>query len=748
MTRLSLRTRFGTGAALAGVLALLASAAGTAAAAPPPGGPPAPPALGPVPSQAPWTFGVVLPSRDPTGLAAYAQAVSQPGSALYHHFLSHAALLARFGPSPALEARVAGALAKAGLDVTPDGQVLTAEGSVAQVNALFGTTLTRFAPGPHAFVAPSGPVSLPSVLDGTVGVIGLTADTLHPLATTVRTAPADEIQTGPAPASPATGSESTGSSPSGALRVSVRLLSNRPRVPGLAVRYLVTASLDGAPDPTATFAGLSGPIQGAASFVDPSPTNQDGQFLLSFSAGQSQDLNLTLTVTDGAGHSAQVPLPTAVFQGPSVATCDGSPLFGLSGSVLCPFNPATQSINRDYGATGVAALPAQLGPATVAVYTEGETDTVIPPATEDLATFAQMFGLPSPTVTSAYSGPNACTVTTCGSAGMSGIQLELTLDMEMLETASPGANIQVYGAGSLRSALNQVITQDTVHVFSISYGAGELVEAQYEPGAQETWDLLAEEANAEGITILSAAGDSGAFEGIRDGSGVPQVNYPANSPYVTAVGGTEAAIDPAGTVDESALWGGDLGQELPTPTLLSFLSLTNMMGGGGVSLLEPTPWYQLGAGGLPRAGRATPDVSLPASGVTPGYYGIFDGAPALFGGTSAATPILAGWLADLNLAVGPLGNVNPLFYGVAAQDPGAFLPVTYGANGVDTVTPGYNAVTGLGSPDFGLWAGAVSGLSQGGGAPPAGPAFPPSGSTPVPGAPGGPGGPPTGPGPA
>lgn len=735
--------------ALSLIACMTALGSGLTQAAPSPPGPPqaplpALPAAGPVPQSIAWTFGVVLPSQDPAGLASYAQALSTPGSPLYHHFLSHQALMAQYGPSASLESTVASTLQQEGLTVTPIGQVLEVQGTVGQVNTLFNTTLTHFAPGPHAFIAPSGPVVLPSRLAGAVGVIGLTANTLHPLATEQAASPLDEVQVGPSPAQPGSVSTATATatSPSGALRVTAERLSDGPRTPGLAVRYQISATLDGTPDPTATFAGLAGPVTGAPSFIDPSPTNGAGQFLLSFTASQAQNLNLTLTVTDSAGHTVHVPLPTAVFQGPSVATCDAAPLFpGDTGSVLCPFNPASNSINQVYGAAPLAALPAQKGPVAIAVYSEGAPNSVLPGATADANRFAQTFGLPAPSILAAYSGPNACTAVVCGSGAMQGIQLELTLDSQMLETASPGATVEVYGAGSLRSALNQVVTQDTARVFSISYGAGELVEATYEPGAQAVWDLLAEEANLEGITLVSAAGDSGAFEGVRYGSGTPQVNYPANSPYVTAVGGTEAAVSPTGHLLESALWGGNLGQELSTSDLLSFLSLTNMMGGGGISALEPTPLYQRIATGISLTGRGTPDVSLPASAVTPGYYGIFDGAPALFGGTSAATPILAGWLADLSLATGPLGNVNPALYGIAAQDPQAFFPVTYGSNGVESVTPMYSAVTGLGSPDVSA---ILADLSQPlGAAGPTGPTGPmPSGNQPGRMAP-----PPAGPGP-
>lgn len=673
---------------------------------------------GPVPEGQPWTFDVVLPSQNPSGLAQYAQAVSTPGSPDYHDYLSHGELMSRFGPSPALAATVTRYLEQRGFTVSPEGQMLTVAGTVSKVDGLFSTELEQFAQAPppggpghgpgRRFVAPAGPIAIPPMLREVDGIVGLAVNTAVPQIPS-HLVPALKMPvvgyappgpTGPAPVGPT----STGTQDG--MTVTAQLLSAGPRVPGMAVRYLVTVTENGQPDPNAGFDGLTGPIQGASSPVDFTLTNTAGQFIVDFTLSRAQTVSLALKVADfnSAGEPTSttdtVQLPPVRFQGPSALTVPASSLLGpaASGNVLAPWNPASNSVVSAVHGTALAGETAQHGPADLAVYTAGNITGV---SEGDVNLFAQQFGLKPPHVTVAYQGPNACTLATCGAPTMFSIEAELSLDLQMMETAAPGSNIQVYEAGSLRNALNQVVIQDTAKVFSVSYAAGELAEQAYAPGAQQNWDLLAEEANVEGITITASAGDSAAFEGAEEGNAEPMAAYPANSPYVTALGGTEVSVNPGGQVNQIALWGGNLGGEIPNAEMLSFLSLERVMGGGGYSLLEPTPWYQRPFV-PPGRGRGTPDFSLPASLVTPGYFAYIGGTPYFLGGTSAGAPLFAGFVGDLTLALNrPLGNVNPVLYALAERDPLLMSPVAYGNNGVESVTPGYNGATGLGQLNVG-----------------------------------------------
>jgi kumamolisin len=132
---------------------------------------------------------------------------------------------------------------------------------------------------------------------------------------------------------------------------------------------------------------------------------------------------------------------------------------------------------------------------------------------------------------------------------------------------------------------------------------------------------------------------------------------------------------------------------------------------GGVSELFDLPGWQGAAAGNVAADRntgrrLTPDVAAVADPFT-GVSFILDGQPTIGGGTSQAAPIWAGFAAVMNdylLSTGGrrLGDLNPLLYRIAA---GARLPafrdVTLGGNAVDNAAPGYDLVTGLGTPRVG-----------------------------------------------
>lgn len=667
-----------------------------------------------------WSFGLILPSQNAAGLAAYAQAVSDPASPQYRKFLTPAQVAALYGPAPSLVGRLEAYLAQKGFTATLSGQVLQVSGTVAQVDALFSTTLVEQpaapqppgppgglargrGPGQFLRVAPATALSIPSALRTAVGITGLTRGNLTPLSTGVSLASQSEVRYASAADLPAAPTGPTAQATSGAFTVTAQALETRPIAPGMAYHWLITASLNGQPDPTAALTGMAGDFQGAPGFVDTTVTNQAGQFVLDTTVSQAQSVRFAAQVSSDPGTAgaatATVALPVATFKGAGINTC---PLGPNGEAVICPFDPAYNSLNAAYDATGLAAVPAAKGAATVAVYSATSEDRI---SKADVAAFANTFGLAAPSVSLAYRGAGTCaSVSACQSPGY---EEEMSLDLQMIETASPGASILIYAAGSLRDALNAVDVQDRAKVFSISYGAGEIAEYDYAPGAQAGWDLLAEEANVEGITISVAAGDSGGFEGAQFGLDQPMPSYPANSPYVSALGATETAVSPSGVVLQSALWGGSLGAELPTSTLLSFLSVENMMGGGGVSQLEPEPAWQLLA--RPAAGRINPDFSFDGSVVTPGILAFYDGTAYLFGGTSADAPLFAGWVADMAQAQGtPLGNVNPAVYALSRTSPGIVMPVAYGNNGVYAVTPGLNPVTGLGALDMGRLAAALA----------------------------------------
>ena len=96
-------------------------------------------------------------------------------------------------------------------------------------------------------------------------------------------------------------------------------------------------------------------------------------------------------------------------------------------------------------------------------------------------------------------------------------------------------------------------------------------------------------------------------------------------------------------------------------------------------------------------GRGVPDVAASADPES-GYSVIVDGQSSAIGGTSAVAPLWAGLLARINQALGKnVGFVNPLLYSTSAE--ATFHDITSGNNEHYSAGPGWDACTGLGSPD-------------------------------------------------
>ncbi|MGB8841782.1 MAG: hypothetical protein WCC64_11995, partial [Aliidongia sp.] len=104
----------------------------------------------------------------------------------------------------------------------------------------------------------------------------------------------------------------------------------------------------------------------------------------------------------------------------------------------------------------------------------------------------------------------------------------------------------------------------------------------------------------------------------------------------------------------------------------------------------------LTAGGTaPLAMRGVPDVSGNADPET-GYQVRIDGTDTVVGGTSAVAPLWAGLIARINAAKGsPVGFINPTLYAGSAT----LNDITRGNNGSFAASTGWDACTGLGSPD-------------------------------------------------
>ena len=306
---------------------------------------------------------------------------------------------------------------------------------------------------------------------------------------------------------------------------------------------------------------------------------------------------------------------------------------------------------------------------------------------------------------------------------------EVALDQEVLASTAPGiGTIHTYVApefDSMAAVLDAILKNHAaqgVHIVSDSWGLCELAELRSDAAATDTeLQLLA----VAGISFFAASGDDGASDCNRFGIPAPQVDDPASQPYATGVGGTR--LDPSSSHVETT-WGGH--------------GVGAGGGGGGISAFFAMPGWQKGrgviregvssktkCGGRTHYCREVPDVAFdadPDTGYvihcTVGQCSAGDGGWQVFGGTSAAAPLMAGYTADANsfsLANGGrrMGFASPFLYRQFA-DPVMFHDITSGTNSIHAGTtfsarPGYDLATGMGSIDVSAMATALAAYTGG-----------------------------------
>jgi len=433
-----------------------------------------------------------------------------------------------------------------------------------------------------------------------------------------------------------------------------------------------------------------------------------------------------------------------------------SPQFtsGVSGSVF--FAPGDIKVTYDmnpllsstYTGTGQ----------TIAVM--GQSDVSL----SDIANFQSAAGLPN-------KPPTKILVPNTGSAQIyQGDEGESDLDLEWSGAMAPGATIDFIYTGNSNStngvfdSLTYAVNNKIGNILSVSYGACETALNGY---SQET---LYSQAATQGQTIIASSGDEGstACYGETNLTATQQealsVNYPASSPYVVGIGGTEISSANS-TSSNTTYWSGGTGNEKITSALkyipeiawnddaanVSAGCTSNCLSasGGGASALFSKPSWQTGVSGIPSDGkRDVPDISFYSSPAYPGYLyctsdtsswasgqsgscgsgfraSASDNSLTIAGGTSFAAPIFAGMLAILNQKGGyntGQGLFNQTLYPMAASHYAtAFHDVTSGDNKCNagssecsgvigfSAGTGYDQVTGLGSLDLAAFAGLQSG---------------------------------------
>ena len=301
----------------------------------------------------------------------------------------------------------------------------------------------------------------------------------------------------------------------------------------------------------------------------------------------------------------------------------------------------------------------------------------------DLQTYFASLKVATPTVTAVPvdNGQNDPTGDANGPDG------EVMLDIEVIGAIAPQANIAVYFAPNTDAGFLDAVTtaiHDTTNkpsVISISWGSA---ESTWTDQAMTAMDEAFQAAATLGITICVASGDNGSSDGVTDGG--DHVDFPASSSYALACGGTSLKASKTAITSEVVWNDGSEGGA----------------GGGGVSAFFALPTWQSGlnttdaeGNTTPLSNRGVPDVAGDADPET-GYNVRIDGTDTVIGGTSAVAPLWSGLLARVNQLAGKsVGLIQPVLY----QNPQALRDITEGNNGDFSASTGWDACTGLGSPN-------------------------------------------------
>jgi subtilase family serine protease len=450
------------------------------------------------------------------------------------------------------------------------------------------------------------------------------------------------------------------------------------------------------------------------------------------------------------------------------------------GSAISWFHCYTpQQIRSAYGVDGVAPLSSG-----APNYGQGQTIVLVdaygsPTAAADLQHFHDTFfsNLPDPNFQEVFPQGNPQYHNTCSSSGISGPCAaanwsgEATLDIEWAYSIAPEAHLillavppaeteGVQGFPNLFKAISGEINATPAGtLFSMSFAVTEQTFGGAARSQVAKFDRVFQQGLARDDNFFAAAGDYGTYNASKQHKeGVsypfPTAEWPASSPYVVAVGGTQLqdgwTWNPSSNTAFTSTgfnpryWKWTNGGSSQAVWNESWAPIAT---GGGASVIYPRPAWQSGVDAGYGDHRLLPDTAWNAAvnGGVDTYitaYPAFNcgnttGCWTIFGGTSAATPQTAGLVALVNAArasdgKSPIGFLDPILYqdGVGASAYNDVVPQHYGNApksfagsevGVGTVhksvgdlednqlwevpvagyptTPGYDATTGWGTPN-------------------------------------------------
>jgi subtilase family serine protease len=570
----------------------------------------------------------LAPQGGLAALQAAATAVSTPGSAAYHHFLTPARYQAQFGATRSTVARVRSWLTSVGLEVTAvesHNRYVSVSGSVAAAQKAFGASIDRFRHDGQTVQAPASTLTVPAlVADSILTVAGLDT-TVH------RVAPKHHADAAP------------------------------------------PAGFHNARPCSSYFGQLQAKYK--ADFRTPLPTFQ-GKYLpyapCGYTGAQLRAAYEGKTSLDGTGVTVAI---TGAYAAPTIAA-----------------DANRYAVNHGDG----SYAPGQFTQAPHGAFTR-EADCHAPIW-----------------------------------------HLEETLDVEAVHAMAPGANIRYYPSAScpfedLLDNLSRVVTENRAQLVTNSWSASEAAASGDVVAAYEQVFL---QGAMQGISFMFSSGDNG--DDLASG-GLKQVEYPSSDPYVTSIGGTSAAIGAGGSMSYQTGWGTGWHVLAAGGTSWSPVGFSGGAGGGTSSLFNQ-PSYQ--AGVAPGPYRSVPDVAMDADPNTGMLFGVTQTFPTgvayyevPIGGTSLASPLFAGMTAlSLQHSGRRAGLLNPTIYHDAATGPFTdvtgtpkdagvvrvdfvnhidasgglrYLVATFNQDSSLTTTPGWDNVTGVGSPNPG-WLTALS----------------------------------------
>ncbi len=428
-----------------------------------------------------------------------------------------------------------------------------------------------------------------------------------------------------------------------------------------------------------------------------------------------------------SGATPALALQHYAYQAPESAFV---PADQATGNIACRRPAPDNRVSTDLHCATPQTMRAAYGIDTLPYQGEGQTIVLVdsfgsPTAAQDVAFFAQTFGMPTPNFEqvfpngkpgyldgdgtasgkgSAQNGPNSAE----GWAG------EANLDVQWAYAMAPKAHLVllstntaetqgVPGLPAAMSAIDWAINKYPAGtVFSMSFGTDESAFAGAAASQFAKFDQTFQRGVAKGDSFFSSSGDNGS-QGVERShrqstvSPDPQVSYPNVSPYVTSVGGTQRQFgwtwNPTGPdvpiaangSRTTAWWDWTVGGDTEAVGNEPGFGLVT---GGGLSTVYPRPSYQNSVASVVGSHRGTPDLAwnmaINGGALTyRSYFPAVDGPPSwvLFGGTSASSPQVAAVVALGNQAreaagKGPIGNLNQAIYSPTFNKSVAFHDVT------------------------------------------------------------------------